>query len=338
MRHPALTATWWGGAGLLGGVATGVLVLLPLYPEDDSGFEGLGWFLMAMALGALLGLVAGAALLQRGLRRAGAAHPGRTALAFVPIAVLLAAVTVGVGALAAPALAHWVVDGFTRRPGWGPVRAGGLAQRLVVTLVVSAGLASWGLATLGYELGGRVGGVWLTWAAVLPAVVVPPVLLLRTALPWRVLAAGIAAAALLLGLAAPGATRNAHPTSDRLEQIARDLPVPPGQSVTAVRSSVLRNISWDVPVTLLSTGGPAPALGFPLPADPRGVAAARQWEAALVEQGWVRTSQQDTSTYWLPDAARGTLEERPIYELGLWTRAAVVPYGDGALVLLSVRP
>jgi hypothetical protein len=338
MRHPALTATWWGGAGLLGGAATGVLVLLPLYPEDDSGFEGLGWFLMAMALGALLGLVAGAALLLRGLRRAGAAHPGRTALAFVPIAVLLASVTAGAGALAAPALAHWVVDGFTRRPGWGPVRAGGLAQRLVVTLVVSAGLASWALATLGAELGGRVGGGWLIWAAALPAVVAPPLLLLRAVLPWRVLVAWTGAAALLLALAAPGATRNAHPTPDRLEQIARDLPVPPGQDVTALRSSVLRNISWDVPVTLLSTGGPVPALGSPLPADARGVAAARQWEAVLVEEGWVRTSQQDTSTYWLPDPARGTLEEQPLYELGLWTRAAVVPYHDGALVLLSVRP
>jgi hypothetical protein len=32
------------------------------------------------------------------------------------------------------------------------------------------------------------------------------------------------------------------------------------------------------------------------------------------------------------------LAGRPQHELGLWTRATVLPYGDGALLVLSVRP
>lgn len=338
-RHPALTATLWGGAGLLGGAATGALLLLPFYPDTDQGFAQLGWFLMALALGAVLALIAGSVLLHRGLRRAGADHPGRTTLVFVPTAVLLAATTAGVGALAAPALAHWIADGFARRQaGWGPSRVGGLPQRLLVAVVVSGGLAVWGLNAIGYELGGRVNGTALTWAAVLPGIVVPPVLLLRRVLPWRVLGAGIAAAAALLALAAPQATRDAHPTAERLEQIARDLPVPPGQTVTDVRTTVLRDNSWDVPLTLLSTGGPAPALGV-LPAAGAGSGrAVAAWESTLVQEGWEPSRSRDTSAYWLPDQALPLVSGRQMYELGPWTRATVVPHGDGALVVLSVRP
>ena len=338
-RHPALTATLWGGAGLLGGAATGVLVLLPFYPEDDSGFQGLGWFLMALALGAVLALIAGSILLHRGLSRAGADHPGRTTLVFVPTAVLLAGVSGGVAALAAPAVAHWVAGGFARRStGWGPPRVGGLPQRLLVALVVSGGLTVWGLNAIGYELGGRVGGTFLTWLAVLPAVVVPPLLILRGVLPWRVLGAGVAAAAILLAPATPQFTRNAHPTPERLEQIARTLPVPDGQAVSEVRTSVLRDNSWDVPLTLLSTAGPAPALGVVPVAGPQGAAAAAAWESVLLQEGWTPRRAEETSTYWLPDRAQPLVAGRQMYELGTWTRATVVPHGDGALVVLSVRP
>lgn len=338
-RHPALTATLWGGAGMLGGAATGVLALLPFHPDSDEGYAELGWFLIALALGATLALLAGSALLHRGLRRAGADHPGRTTLVFVPTAVLLAVVSAGVGVLAAPALAHWIVDGFSRRSsGWGPPRIGGLPQRLVVTVVVTAGLALWGLGSFGHELGGRVNGTLLTWVAVLPTVVVPPVLLLRRVLRREVLAAGVAAAALLLVPAAQDATGGAHPTPERLEQIARDLPVPAGQSVTDVRTTVLRDGSWEVPVTLLSTGGPVPDPGIPPFADPRSEQAARQWEAVLSEQGWTRTTSGELSQYWLPEQLQAALRPHAEYEQGLWMRASVVPYGDGALLVLSVRP
>ena len=338
-RHPALTATWWGGAGLLGGAAAGVLVLLPFYPDTDEGFAELGWFLMALALGAALALIAGSVLLHRGLRRAGADHPGRTTLVFVPAAILLAGVTAGVGALAAPALAHWIADGFGRRQaGWGPPRVGGLPQRLIVAVVVSTGLALWGLNEIGHELGGRVGGTALTWLAVLPTVIVPPVLLLRRVLDWRLLAGGLAAAALLLGLTAPGVTQDVHPTPERLEQIATDLPVPEGQEVTDVRTTVLRDNGWDIPVTVLSTGGPAPAPGTPPAADPRGEGAARQWEAVLSEQGWTQSPSSEISHYWLPEDLQAALRPHAQYELGPWIRASVVPYGDGALLVLSTRP
>ena len=338
-RSPALTATLWGGAGLLGGAATGVLVLLPFYPDHDEGFAQLGWFLMALALGAALALIAGAVLLHRGLHRAGADHPGRTALVFVPTALLLGAFSGGVAALAAPAAAHWVADGFGRRAsGWGPPRVAGLPQRLLVTVVVSVGLAVWGLNALGYELGGRVGGTFLTWLAVLPAVVVPPLLLLRQVLPWRVLGAGVAAAAVLLAPVTPHFTRDAHPTPERLEQIAQGLPVPEGQSVSEVRTTVLRDNGWDVPVTLLSTAGPAPALGVVPAATAQGTAAAAEWESVLRQEGWVPRRAEETSTYWLPDRAQPLVAGRQMYELGTWTRATVVPYGDGALLVLSVRP
>ena len=336
MSGPVRTATLWGGSGLLGGAAAGALVVLPFRPSTDEGFAQLGWFLMLLAVGGLLALVAGAVLLHRGLRLTGAEHPGRTTAIFVPTALLLGGLTAGVGALAAPAVAHWVADGFGRRSaGWGPPRAGGLPQRLVVTVVVCLALATWGLSRFGHELGGRVGGTALTWAAVVPAVVVPPVLLLRRVLPWRWLALGIAGGAALLALAAPESTRNVHPTPERLEQIVRDLPVPQGQSVDDVRSAVLRDTSWDIPVTVLSTGGRAPEPGAAVAPDPRGADAAREWGAVLGDRGWAPSA---ATHYWLPDALQRSLQGHAQYELGPWIRASVVPYGEGALLVVSTRP
>lgn len=339
MSGPVRTATLWGGAGLLGGAAAGALLVLPFRPDTDEGFAELGWFLMLLAVGGVLALLAGAVLLHRGLRRAGAGHVGLTTAFFVPTAVLFAGMTAGVGVLAAPAVAHWVAGGFARRrEGWGPPRTGGLPQRLVVTVVVCLALTTWGLSRFGHELGGRVGGTALTWAAVLPAVVVPPVLLLRRVLPWRWLALGIAGGAALLALAAPEATRNVHPTPERLEQVVRDLPVPHGQSVDEVRSAVLRDTSWDIPVTVLSTGGRAPEPGTAVVPDPRGASATREWEAVLGEQGWTPTPSSDISHYWLPDPLQQSLRPHAQYELGPWIRASVVPYGDGALLVVSTRP
>lgn len=340
MSGPVRTATLWGGAGLLGGAAAGALLVLPFRPGTDEGFAELGWLLMMLAVAALLALVAGAVLLHRGLTRSGAEHPGLTTAFFVPTAVLLAGLTAGVGALAAPAVAHWIAGGFARRSeGWGPPRAGGLPQRVVVTVVVCVALSAWALDRFGYSLGGRVGGTTLAWAASLPAVVLPPALLLRRVAPWRLLAPGIAAAAGLLALAAPGATADIHPTPERLAQIVRDLPVPAGQSVDDVQTSVLRDgSSWDVPVVVLSTGGAAPSPGSAVPADPRGAAAADQWVAVLSEQDWQPTPTAKVSPYWLPEPLRSSLLGHAQYELGPWIRASVVPYGDGALLVVSTRP
>jgi hypothetical protein len=114
--RPALTATLWGGAGILTGATSAILLALPFYPRGDTaGWEELGWFIAAAALAAVLALGAGALAIRHGLRRSGHAHAGRTALVFVPLALLLAAVTGGIGAFAAPALAPWVVAGFARR-------------------------------------------------------------------------------------------------------------------------------------------------------------------------------------------------------------------------------
>jgi hypothetical protein len=339
MSGPVGTATVWGGAGVLGGAATGVLVLLPFRPDTDERFAELGWLLMMLAVGGALALSAGALLLHRGLTRAGAEHPGGTTLVFLPTAVLLGSVTAGVGALAAPALAHWIADGFARRrEGWGPPRTGGLPQRLIVTAVVSLALASWALNRFGYDPGGRVGGTALAWAAASPTVVLPPVLLLRRVLAWRWIGAGIAVAAALLALAAPQFTAQVHPTPERLEQIVRDLPVPEGQSVDEVRTAVLRDSSWDIPVTLLSTGGKAPDPGWAATYDPRGTDAARTWEAVLSDQGWEPTPSAEVSPYWLPEPLRSSLRGHAQYELGLWIRASVVPYGDGAVLVVSTRP
>lgn len=314
MTNPVWTATRWGAPGTLAGALLGVAVLLPFYPDSAEGFAELGWMLAAAALAAAPGLLAGALATWSGLRRAGAPYAGRTALVFVPTALLLGAVSAGVGALAAPAAARWLVDGLTRRPGWGPQR-GGLAQRLVLALVGSALLATWGLSAAGHELGGRVGGAALTWAAVLPAVVVLPVLLLRKVVRWPLLAGGIALAAALLALAVPGAVAGAHPTPERLEQIAH------GLGDGAVRTQVHRDGYWEVPVTTLDAAGPA-----------------ERWQQVLREEGWEELKPDIDASYFLPDDVQASVVGSPAYGKGLWLRAFVVPRGDGVRVVLAVRP
>jgi hypothetical protein len=181
-----------------------------------------------------------------------------------------------------------------------------------------------------------VNGTFLTWLAVLPAVVVPPVVLLRRVVPWQVLAGGIAALAAVLALAAPVATADAKPHLDRLEQIAADLPVPSGQSVTEVRAAQMRSDFWTIPVVLVSTGGPVPSTWGPLPASAAGVRAAAEWNAILRADGW--TTSGSTDAYWLPEALLATTAGHPVHSAGPWARASAVPYGDGALLVLSTRP
>ena len=135
-RGPYVTALLWGDLGMLAGAATAYLLALPFRPHDDNGWESLGWAIAALALGALLGLVFGAVALWIGLRHARVAHPLATALAFLPLAVLIGVVTAGAGALAAPPLAHWLVVRTSRwrrtaapATGYGPVGYGPAGHR-----------------------------------------------------------------------------------------------------------------------------------------------------------------------------------------------------------------
>ncbi|MGI8537047.1 MAG: hypothetical protein ACR2K2_11235 [Mycobacteriales bacterium] len=388
-RAPYATALLWGDAGILAGVAAAVLLALPFYPADDKGWAALGWALAAAALAAVLGLAAGSLALARGLRRCGAAHPAATALTFVPVALLLGAFTAALGSLAAPALAHWLVEGFTRRGaarqvGYGPAghrpaggsRRSGLAQRVVLALVACGLATAYILDSAGHRYGGEVHGELAVWALCLPVLVLVPVLLLRTRLPLPVLAGGIAALAALTALAVPGSVESAHPSQARLERLADDLPVPAGQLVLARASWLAPNSITDTPLpvrvlltapangavpdlppALLGAGPrdvpglpgrrPADRAAQPLPGTARGEAAADAWERVLVTEGWAvdeySTPQYGSSggdSYWLPTAAQSVLDSpgRVHYERGPWIRASVVPYGDGALVVLSTRP
>jgi hypothetical protein len=339
MRGPSTTATLWGGGGLLLGAAAGVALVSPFYPDTDEGFAQLGWMLLAAAAGGVLALLVGAVALHRGLVRIGDVHPPRTVLVFVPTALLLGVVGAGVGALAAPAVARWLATGLGRPVGWGPQRTAVLPQRLVLSAVGCLLLGAFALEQLGAELGGHVRGPLLVWAAAVPAVALPPVLLLRRVLPWSSLLGVVAAAAALLALVVPQAVQDVRPEPARLEQIAADLPVPDGQQVQGLRTTVDRHDYWDVPVTLLSTGGPVPPLSAGAPsATARGEAAAAAWSQVLDEQGWLRDDAPKEPAYWLDDRVQQALAGRPQHELGLWARATVLPYGDGALLVLSVRP
>lgn len=382
-RGPYPTALLWGDAGILAGVAAAVLLALPFYPADDDGWAMLGWAVAVAALAAVLGLGVGAVAVARGLRRSGAAHPVATALSFIPVALLLAAFTAGVGAFAAPAMAHWLVEGFTRRGaarrvGYGPAgyappsapARSGLAQRLLVALVVCGLATAYVLSSAGSRLGGAVYGELAVWAVCLPVLVVVPVLLLRSRLPLPVLAGGVAALAALTALAVPGSVESAHPSPARLEQLAGDLPVPTEQLAVERAAWLGDNYITDTPLPVqvlltapadgavpdlpaaLRTAGPvgrgsgasspAPA---PLPATARGEAAAEGWEQVLVAEGWAVDKHStpeygNANSFWLPDAAQSAVDAtgRVRYERGPWVRASVVPYRDGAVVVFSTRP
>lgn len=331
-RGPYAVASLWGGAGVLAGAAAGVGACLPFYPEHDEGWAQLGWILLTAVVASLLALLAGAVAVHRGLRRAGHDRAGRTALVFVPVALLLGAATAGVGALAAPAGARWLVEGFRRPTGWAPGRSG-LAQRLVLA-VLGVGLATtWTLRRTGYALGGELHGELLVWAACLPVLVAVPVLLLRRQVRLPLLVAGIAVAAALVGAAVPDAVADAHPSAERLADTVAALPVPAGQRVVEQRTGVVQDSGWALPMTVLSTGGPVPPLRPGLTGD---ATAARAWEDVLEQEGWVRDAPGDA--YWLARDTGALLAPYARFTQGPWVRATVVPYGDGALVVVSTRP
>jgi hypothetical protein len=379
---PYAVALLWGNAGLLGGASVTALAALPFRPTS-GGWDELGWLLVTLAACAAVGALAAAGALWTGLRRCGASRPALTAVAYLPVAVLLAAVTAGVGVLAAPAAAVWLVDGLRRpaQPGYGPGgrladRRHGLPQRLVLTLVGCALVTAWVLGDIGHRWGGLVHGEVVVWAACLPALVGLPALLLGGRVRWRWIGALVVALCVVAAFAVPGAVADSRPTADRLLREVEALPVPDGAAVTATAQA---SASWgsfdsaELPVISVvaepagaEPGMPVPAALSPdptgrlpgrhfqqgvvvvdaRPATASGERLAREWEERLMADGWkvdeysLTSTQSPSETYWLPEPARALVDARPHRRLtdGPWRRAVAVPYGDAALLVVSLRP
>ena len=387
-RGAGLTASIWGAAGMLTAAALAVLIALPFRPDSNSdGWAELGWFLMLLIGGAVAVLIVGTACVYVGLRRSGHPRAALTAAVFIPAAVLLGAVSAGVGALAAPAVASWVVTGFARNPtspAYPPVRRtrnfrglarSGLAQRLLVTLVICAGVTSYTLQRLGYRLGGEDRGEVLVWALCLPVLVVVPVLVLRRSLPVLALAGLVVVMAGLTATAVPAAVESAHPSPERFARLVSDIPMPTalqtkGRADGVVVERVPSEYDEEQPFAVIVVG-PAAAIGLRVPAELQpdadgrlrrsagfdvpaavvgaapastmGRAAADDWERLLVREGWdLDEYSRSGDSYWLPGPAAGFVDApgRLRYELGSWVRASVVPYGDGdgAVLVVSTRP
>jgi hypothetical protein len=138
-------------------LSTAAIVLVGLvgYPWDNSdGWADLVWFIYVAIAMAAVALPAGAVTFGVRLKRTGDPHPVVTGFLVVPVAVALGAVSAGVGALLAPPVAFWFVSGFSRRRAGpaGPGRHHGLAQRVVVALLVCGLAISWVVNWLGYQL------------------------------------------------------------------------------------------------------------------------------------------------------------------------------------------
>lgn len=271
--HPGVIASRWGNCGALLGGGLVLLVALPLRPGPDAGpWDDLVWTILAVAAGIVLGIIGGTIGTFWGLRRNGLPYAATTSLVYIPVATVCAGLTAGVGALVAPALAWWLVDGvrggrFKPRP---PLYYGSpealaedarsrrrrsLAPRLAITVVLCAGATSWVLNYFGYQLGGELHGELFVWATCLPALVVVPVVLLRGRLRTRCLIAGIVAAVLGAGSLVPSAASSAPPSGARLERLALDLPGPPGQHVAEHHSALGVDLPGGepAPITILTS-------------------------------------------------------------------------------------
>ena len=357
------------------GAGAAFLLALPFYPRgDDTGWAELGWAIFTLIACATVGIAAGAIGILRALRRENAAHAGLTAAVFLPTAALL--LFGGPLVLAAPAAARWMALGLGQwwdaRPARGQavsaqMRAAGWPQRVVLW----GGLTFLGM-TLSVSmsnrvLGDEVGGAAKVWAfcAVVPVGLLPMI--------WRLRPRWAVAACLVVGLLtgaamARASTAELQPSPERFAEIARDLETPVGQRVVSRTSAFAMRypaISGDAarPVEIVESaplGGEPPGLPPALTpnahgllelnasavhtgASPSGSAAAASWEQALRDDGWVpepvTTGGAFPSMDWLPPAAIEFLKHGGLLlGRGLWLRAVVVPYGDGAIVVLSTRP
>jgi hypothetical protein len=251
-------ASAWGVGGMLLGGGLVLLVSLPLRPHGSdagsAGWEELGWAVLTMVLAIAGALVAGALGVGVGLHRRRSVRPVATALVFAPVALILGALTMGVGALLAPAAAVWLVDGIARPRAdrlvddaaapsagtpagtWHRVTATGLPQRLVTAVVLAALLTAWLLSQLGHRLGGELHGSWYVWLACLPLAIVVPTVLLWRRTPWFALAGVVTVLAAFTALAEPGAVAGAHPTPEKLRHDVAELGVPDGYRVASSAS------------------------------------------------------------------------------------------------------
>ncbi len=358
---PRLVRAWgWTALAVLAGAATAVVVALPFYPRDDtSGWAELGWAIYT-GLGAIvLGLLAGAVTLWLRLRTARAPDAGQVAVAFLPTAVLLGALTAGLGALLAPPLAWWLVRGLHRpaEPGWGtatddPVdrlTATGAWPRLVLAVVVTWLGTWWVLGRAGHRLGGEVHGDLLTFAACLPVLVLVPVALLVRRAWWLALALA-AAGMLLTWLAVPGATDSAHLTAERLQHEVEAVGVPDGSTQQGLevggRSDGVESYGYELPVIAVGADTPVPGGlvdGNPATTNqgtPRGQQVAAEWAQRLDDAGWERTPPDQVVDVWLTPAVTTFVGRAgtQVFELGPWVTAWVVPVGDGAVLYVFTRP
>lgn len=345
---------------MVGAVIVVTVGMLPLLP-DDEGWDRLGWFIWLLVLGAGAALVAGAVTLWNRLRAADAPYAGQTALAFLPVAVLMGAVTAGVGALVAPPVARWLVLGLhdPAEPGYGPaptttlgrLSATGVWPRLLLTVVVVWLALLWLLDEVGHAVGGEVHGSLLTWAAALPVVVVVPVVLLGRR-SWALTAALAVAGAAFAVPVAQDATRFAHPSVERLDRDVSAVGLPAGTTerqhvVTTRESAFTSDFDRDLPVVVVGAdaqldGDLEPlateTTGFLSPATARGKEVATAWAEEFRAAGWEQPNA--SPEHRVPPGLQDLLGRPGVVHLGYgtWVDTVIVPGGDGAVALTITRP
>jgi hypothetical protein len=366
-RVEMLRGWLWSALAMLGAVIATVLVALLFYPWDDtSGWAGLGWFIYTLGAAAVVGLITGTSVFWWQLVERQVPHPGQTALVFVPVALLLGAVSAGVGALLAPPVAWWLVRGLHRPatpeaavaaygvtppPTRGRLVATGAWQRaLISAVVVWLGLV-WLIDELASRWGGEVNGPALVWAATLPlAVGVPALLVGRRS--WAVTAALAVAGAALAVPITLDETRYAHPSTERVERDVSRVGLPAGTTrqqflvTEVVETDATYSVPYDLPVVVVGAdaelvGDLEPwtstiAASLPAP-SPRGREVAEQWAEDFREAGWEDNPGSDA--YVLPHSLQEPLERGGTVHLtqGTWVRTFIYPAGDGAVAVTIAR-
>jgi len=356
-----LRAWGWTVLAILAAVGVVIVVSLPFYPRDDTdSWAELGWVIFVGLAAITLGLLAGTVTLWLRLRAERAPYAGQVALAFVPVALLMGALTAGLGALLAPPVAWWLVRGLHRpaQPGWGvpeqdPVRrltVTGTWPRLVLAVVLMWLGTWWTIGRAGHRFGGELHGDLITFAVCAPLVVVVPVVLLVRRAWWLALA--LACLGLLLTWwAVPDATDSAHLSAERLRHEVAAVGVPDDTTRTGLETGATpggeASYGYELPIVVVGADAPVPAGlvdGTPSASPqgtPRGQQVAAQWSDDLEDAGWERTADEEAAAaMWLTPETTGFVS-RPgtqVLELGLWVTAWVVPVDDGAVLFVFTRP